>query len=143
MPRILLIDDDDLVRESLQAQLEAAGHEVVLAAHGGEGLVEFEGGRFDLVLTDILMPTVEGLETIKRLRAIDPEVAIVAMSGGARSLMGATESHPRIDILKFADAFGATRTLQKPFTRSQLLAAVEGGLSDAAEARRTAGEERR
>lgn len=136
MPRILLIDDDDLVRESLQAQLEDAGHKVVLAAHGGEGLAAFQGGAFDLVLTDILMPTVEGLETIKRMRAIDPQVAIIAMSGGARNLMGATGGSPRIDILKFADAFGATRTLQKPFTRAELLGAVDGCLQDAAEARR-------
>lgn len=136
MPRILLIDDDDLVRESLQVQLEDAGHEVVLAVHGGEGLAAFQGRPFDLVLTDILMPTVEGLETIKRMRAIDPQVAIIAMSGGARTLMGTTGGSPRIDILKFADAFGATRTLQKPFTRAELLGAVDGCLQDAAEARR-------
>ncbi|MGF1625338.1 MAG: response regulator [Alphaproteobacteria bacterium] len=126
MPRILLIEDDDLVRESIQAQLEAAGHEVVPAAHGGEGLAKFEGGRFDLVLTDILMPNVEGLETIKLLRSRDAGIAIIAMSGGARRLMDAAPVDAKVDILKFADAFGANLTLHKPFSRSDLLRAIDG-----------------
>jgi CheY-like chemotaxis protein len=135
MPRILLIDDDDLVRESLQAQLEAAGHEVVQAAHGGEGLTEFTHGRFDVVVTDILMPTVEGLETIKRMRVLDPGVAIIAMSGGARSLMDSSSANTRIDVLKFAGTFGATRTLNKPFTRAELLQAIDDCLRGSMQAR--------
>jgi DNA-binding response OmpR family regulator len=130
MARILLIEDDALVRETLMAQLAGAGHEVVPAAHGGEGLKEFERTSFDLVVTDILMPTVEGLETIKRLRELDSSVAIIAMSGGARSLM-ADSGNPRIDVLRFANAFGATRTLHKPFSRAELLAAVDDCLRTA------------
>lgn len=129
MARILLIEDDDLVRELLQVQLEELEHAVVPAAHGGEGLAVFPDGGFDLVITDILMPDVEGLETIKRLRQIDPRVAIIAMSGGARSRPSGLRPGTGIDVLKFADVFGATCTLSKPFTRLQLMQAIDACLS--------------
>lgn len=101
---------------------------VSLAAHGGEGLARFEVGHFDVVITDILMPDVEGLETIKRLRELNPSVAIIAMSGGAHSRHSNPQARPGIDVLKYADVFGASRTLQKPFTRSELLEAVDACL---------------
>lgn len=119
MAKILLIDDSDLIRRSLQAQLEIDGHEVVAAAHGGEGLKVFQTGRFDIIITDILMPEVEGIETLRRLRQIDQSVPIIAITGGIR-LPVSFEHVDMPDYLRMAVIFGATETLRKPFTGRQL-----------------------
>ncbi len=85
MSRILLIDDDPSIRDVLGQMLSAAGHTVVTARDGRAGQAAFERDRADLVITDIIMPDREGIETIKALRAIDPAVPIIAISGGGRA----------------------------------------------------------
>src|SRR6267378_6795934 len=83
--RILVMDDDELLRGALRVALEAAGYEVVEAANGDEGLrLQREQGA-DLVLVDIFMPERDGLEVIRALRAETPQTKIVAMSGGGQA----------------------------------------------------------
>lgn len=115
--RILLIDDDDLFRKSARLMLEHAGHAVTEASEGGEGIRVYRGGDIDVVITDLIMPGKEGLETIRELRVIDPKVRIIAISGGGRV--------NAFDYLPVAKAFGALRVLDKPFTDADLFKALE------------------
>jgi len=117
MANILLIDDEPLVRQTLSQILQVAGHSTTLAGDGNEGLRLFELGRFDLVITDIIMPDREGIDTIMALRRLAPNVPIVAISGGGRT--GNT------DFLRVAASLGATATLRKPFDMNELLQLVD------------------
>ena len=117
MARILVIDDEELIRETIRMKLEQGGHVVIEAANGVEGLRALEDGLFDLVVTDIIMPEQEGIETIRKIRHRDPRVAIIAISGGGRG-----RNYQFLDIAK---KLGANEALPKPFTGSQLLALVE------------------
>ena len=116
MARILVIDDDQDVRLLAREALESAGHEVIVAADGAQGLELQRKSRAAVVITDILMPEKEGLETIRGLRRLDPEVRIIAISGAdPESVNG---------YLRLAVTFGARRILGKPFGVDDLLAAV-------------------
>jgi len=117
MARILIIDDEDELRSMLRRMLEQAGHEVTEAVNGAEGIELYERDRPDLIITDIIMPEKEGVETIIALRRADPDLPIIAISGGGR--LEAT------DFLPMARKLGARRTLSKPFRRDQLLEAVD------------------
>ncbi|MEQ8344621.1 MAG: response regulator [Sneathiellaceae bacterium] len=128
MGRILLIDDDNLVRESLAMHLQDAGHEVVQAADGRAGIDAFRTGRFDLVITDLFMPEVEGIETIRLLRQDNAEVPIVAITGGP-SLPAGSGQRAMPDYLRMARALGATDIVQKPFSLRQLIGLVESCLA--------------
>ena len=119
--RVLLIDDDDLVRKILRRILEGADFEVVEAADGDEGIRSYEAEPSDVVVTDILMPKKEGIETIIELRRINPEVRIVAISGGGRN--------DGQQYLKMAGKLGADRMLPKPVRPKELLDAVRDILS--------------
>ena len=116
MPQILLIDDDPTLRRALRIALEKSGHHVAEAANGREGLAAFSAHPADLIVTDIIMPDVEGIETIRRLRGQSKRVPIIAISGGGR---GSAE-----DYLLFAKALGATQVFEKPFDIDTLRAAV-------------------
>lgn len=116
MARILVIDDETLVRDTIRQILERASYEVAEAADGKEGLVRFREQPADLVITDILMPEQEGIETIRILHKEFPQTKILAISGGGRG--------GKLDVLPSAEAFGAHYTLAKPFEREALLAAV-------------------
>lgn len=116
MARILLIDDDTQLRELVAMLLSTAGHVVTTASEGEEGLKRFRAHPVDLVITDIVMPNQEGIETIMKLRAEFPRLGIIAMSGGAN--FSST-------WLQMASKLGASRTLPKPFTIPQLTAAVD------------------
>jgi DNA-binding response OmpR family regulator len=126
MLRILLIDDDSTLRRALRIALEKSGYEVVEAANGREGLAAFALQPADLVVTDIIMPEVEGVETIRGLRKASVAVPIIAISGGGR---GSAE-----DYLYYAKIFGANRVFEKPFDIDTLRAAVASllGLEGAA-----------
>jgi len=117
MARILVIDDDALVRTTISVILERAGHEIVLAPDGQVGVLEYGRSAFDLVITDILMPEQEGIETIVALRKANPDVKILAISGGGRA--------GNQDYLLIAEKFGANASLQKPFDPDDLVARVE------------------
>jgi len=116
MASILVIDDDEQILRTLHQVLEIEGHEVVDASNGKEGIRLFKENGADLIITDIVMPEKEGLETITELRRDFPDVKIIAISGGGRV---DPESY-----LKLAKGFGALRTLTKPFEREELLEAV-------------------
>jgi DNA-binding response OmpR family regulator len=116
MARILIIEDDDLLRHMLRQGLEEAGYEVVEARNGEEGLQRYHAAPADLIITDILMPEKEGLETIIELRREVPGVKIIAISGGGQ--IG------NLTFLEVARHLGAQRVLQKPFKLPEMLAAV-------------------
>ncbi|MEX2454672.1 MAG: response regulator [Rhodospirillaceae bacterium] len=124
MGKILVIDDDDMVRDLLMETLRRADYDVDIANNGAEGLKHFEDTRYDLVVTDILMPEKEGIETIMAMRKSDPATRVLAISGGGR-----TGNHDYLDI---ALVLGATAVLRKPFRPSQFLEKVRTLLADEA-----------
>lgn len=113
MAHILVVDDDAQVREMLRQMLEDAGFEVTEAPDGKVAVSLYRKSPSDLVITDLIMPEQEGLETIQSLKGEFPDVKIIAMSGGGR--LG-PESY-----LKMAGAFGALHTFAKPVRRKELL----------------------
>ncbi|MCD6201660.1 MAG: response regulator [Bacteroidales bacterium] len=117
MEKILLIEDDKDFSEMLSLMLEREGYAVERAENGIEGLQMIEKDTFDLVITDIIMPEKEGLETIMEIRQLKPESKIVAISGGGRSAAGS--------YLKTAEYFGAIKAFQKPFDKTDFLVAVK------------------
>jgi CheY-like chemotaxis protein len=110
--RILVIDDDANFCNMLRTALERDGYVVEVAQNGEEGLQRQRLVPADLIITDILMPEREGLETIRALRQEFPEAKIIAVSGGGRT--------GRLNFLPLARRFGALQTLQKPFTLQEL-----------------------
>lgn len=123
---ILVIDDEELIRVQVSSALEQEGFVVHEAANGNEGLTQIELSVPDLVITDILMPDKEGIETILDLRRRYPSIRIIAISGGGR--MG------NKDFLRTAKHLGADRTLAKPFALGELLKLVREVLAEAEEA---------
>jgi CheY-like chemotaxis protein len=115
--RILVIDDDALVRSALRRMLEGEGFAVLEARHGGEGLAIVASEPVDLVITDILMPEIEGIETILELRRNHPALPVIATSGGDRT--GNNE------FLDMASKFVANRVLPKPFRSKELLTMIQ------------------
>ena len=122
MARILIIDDEDAIRATLRSVLELEGHEVVEAGNGREGLDRFRETSPDLVITDMIMPDMEGIETILELQTLNPTLAVIAMSGGGRTA--------NMDFLKLAKKFGASLLLRKPFKMTDLVAAVNQCLGE-------------
>lgn len=113
---ILLIDDDDSLRGIVAKSLTYAGHTVTQAQNGLRGLDLSRAGDFDLVITDIVMPVQEGVETIIALRREQPALPIIAISGGM--------SNASL-YLEMAAKIGARAIVPKPFTPSELLAAID------------------
>lgn len=117
MADILLVEDNPDVREVLTRLLISQGHLVSSAAGGKAGLQMTLGRRFDLIITDIVMPEGDGLETIPAWRRECPEVKILAISGGGYQTSA--------DYLKMGRQLGADLTLAKPFSAEQLTLALE------------------
>ena len=111
---ILIAEDDERLRHSLASILQEVGYSVVEASNGKEVLQDLSSADLCLLLTDIVMPEMEGLELIKHLRRYHPKLPIVAMSGAFEGR-----------FLDAARMLGASETLQKPFEREALLAALE------------------
>jgi DNA-binding response OmpR family regulator len=116
-----VIDDDPQIREMLEQLLERAEYEVLVAPDGKVALKLHQANPADLIITDIVMPEKEGLETIMEFRRTFPTVKIIAISGGGR--IGPTE------YLHSAKLLGAHRTLSKPFEVQALLDAIRELLS--------------
>jgi DNA-binding response OmpR family regulator len=117
MARILVIDDDEMIQGMLKQALQRVGYEVAQAFDGREGVRLCLDSPPDVVLTDILMPNQDGLQTIRELRRRCPDVQIIAMSGGSHT-------YPELDPLPFATHFGARHVLYKPFGHDELMAAL-------------------
>jgi DNA-binding response OmpR family regulator len=116
-----VIDDDPQIREMLGQLLERAEYEVLVAPDGKEALKLHQANPAHLIITDIVMPEKEGLETIMEFRRNFPTVKIIAISGGGR--IGPAE------YLHSAILLGAHRTLSKPFEVQELLNAIQELLS--------------
>jgi len=116
MQRILLVDDDDALRKMLRLNLEMMGYTVAEATNGKEALAAQQSEPADLILTDLVMPEKEGIETIGELRKKYPSAKIIAMSGGGRVSAA--------DYLKVAKMMGANFALAKPFSQQELAAAL-------------------
>jgi two-component system, chemotaxis family, chemotaxis protein CheY len=123
MAVILVIEDDDHLRGLLREVLSRAGHEVHEAANGELGMRRFNANPADLVVTDIIMPDKEGLETIMELRREHPSVKIIAISGGGAKLDA--------QYLPTAKALGADVTIEKPFEPREVIEAIGRLLSGA------------
>jgi DNA-binding NtrC family response regulator len=116
LARILIIDDDVQILNMLRQTLEREGYDVVEASNGKQGIRLYREEPVDLIITDIIMPEKEGIETILELKRDYPDVKIIAISGGGR--IGPEE------YLDMAEKLGAQRTFIKPVERKQLLNAV-------------------
>ena len=116
MSRILIIDDDPDIRRLLKGALEKIQHEILEAADGIEGLRSWRDKNPDLVITDIVMPGKDGLDTLFEMVSLDPRVKVIAMTGG--------NWREAVDRLHDARLFGAVRTVAKPFTLSEMLRVV-------------------
>lgn len=125
MPTVLVIDDDNLVRGLLVRALTGARYTVIEAADGMEGLALARSQSVDVVVTDLVMPVQEGVETIMTLRKERPRLPIIAISGGV------TNSGLYLDI---AGKIGARRILAKPFTPKELLQLIEQVLAEETQA---------
>lgn len=121
--RILLVDDDPAVLKGLCAAFGRLGLTPETAKDGGQALKRLSASSPDLMITDIIMPDREGLETIMAARAQAPRLKIIAMSGGGRVDSG--------EFLNVARALGADAVLRKPFRPSQLIALAEEVLAGA------------
>ena len=119
MARILIVEDEESIRTMLSQSLKQLDHEISTAPDGDQALEFLRENEIDLVVTDIVMPNREGLETIQDIRQNWPKIKIIAMSGGGR--VG------NMNYLELAQNFGATAALKKPFTMAQL----KGAISDA------------
>jgi len=122
MQRILVIDDEPDVRDFLITALSRAGYDVRGAANGREGVHACRREMVELVITDLVMPEKEGLETIIELRREHPELKVIAISGGAR---GSSRNY-----LKAAQLCGAHRVFNKPISPVDLLHAVQEAIGD-------------
>lgn len=114
--RILVVDDEEDIRDVARLLLESAGYAVACAEDGRAALREMQQGEFDLLITDMLMPEMDGVELINEVRRRNPEQRVVAMSGGGHA--------PKESYLQIAHLCGAQVLLPKPFNREQLLRAV-------------------
>ena len=113
---VLVVDDEEDVRDMLCKMLKRSGYETQSACNGIEAMEQVRQNAIDLVITDILMPEKEGIETIIELQKEHPEVKIIAISGGGRG----KAAH----YLDTAKMYGAHRLFSKPFERVAMMTAV-------------------
>ena len=124
MASILIVDDDQAVRNATKIALEASGFDVVAVADGKSGLVKIAEQHFDVVIVDLFMPGMDGLETTRAIRKLSPHMPIIAASG---FMFGG--SCPEMPIFQeMAQEAGALHTLYKPFRPKDLLQAVQKAL---------------
>jgi CheY-like chemotaxis protein len=111
---ILIVEDEKLVAETLSDILELLGYNVTITSNGEEGLKKFKKEKFDLIITDIHMPKLDGFQLVKKIRASDKEIPILALSGFIDS------EH----IQKILD-MGADGYIEKPFTIAKIKSALK------------------
>ena len=118
MTTILLVDDEDLLREGIREILELSDYQVIEARDGEEALQKFAVNNVDLVISDIIMPNMDGVEFVSRLRDSFPAIPILTISGGSRVVSARFG-------LDSALLSGANDSLTKPFNAKQLLEKVQ------------------
>jgi len=122
---ILVIDDQEPIRRIVRRALENERHAVLDASDGELGMQILERETVDVVITDIFMPGLDGIQTLREIRRRFPAVRVIAMSGG--------DSTGLLDLRKDAELLGAVKSLQKPFTAREIVdvvRAVLGGKDD-------------
>ena len=118
MSRILVIDDNDTMREGMAFTIKKMGHDVSICSNGMEGCAAFAKKRFDLVITDLKMRPIDGIEVVRRIRVLDPEAAVIVITA-----YGTVET--AVEAMKL----GAIDFIPKPFSTDVLRAKVQQGLS--------------
>jgi CheY-like chemotaxis protein len=126
MSRVLVVDDDKAVRTVIKTVLELEGFDVVVAEDGRSGIAAIQSYSFDVVIVDIFMPGMDGLETIRIFNKHAPSVPVIAISG----FLFRDSSIPAPDFLSMATKLGAAYSLHKPFRPKDLLRVVEACLGD-------------
>ena len=127
MPRILVVDDDPLGGQTIEANLERAGFEVIVADGGEAGMRALETSNFDVMLVDIFMPHMRGFESVRIFHERAPAIPLIAMSGYAFASLDASAP----DFLRMTLELGASRCLRKPFTPVALLTVINECLAGA------------
>ena len=117
MAKILLVEDDDLVRDMLEQVLSRASHEVKTASNGEEAATILETNEPDVMVTDIIMPKKSGITLISEVRNQHPKMEIIAISGGGRL--------DPTGYLDLSESLGATVSFEKPVDKSALLMAID------------------
>lgn len=117
MANILLVEDDLAMLETLSLAMRSKGHNVVTAHNGEQGVASIAGNHFDLVVTDILMPHVDGLGMIDEMKRVAPNTKVLAISGEGIAV--------NFSFLDAAKRHGAMETLQKPFPISAFYSALD------------------
>jgi DNA-binding response OmpR family regulator len=124
MARILVVDDDKSVGAAIKMVLEVSGFEVTHVVDGASGIEEFKAGDFAVIMVDLFMPGIDGLETIRAFRQINSRAPIIAISG----FMSRNGRGEAPDFLDMATKLGATTSLPKPFRPRELIDAVQSCL---------------
>ena len=127
MARILVIDDQTAVLATIEAILESLGHTAVVTENAKHGLAMIDAEDFDLLITDIFMPDIDGLETIRLARGKKPQLPIIVMSGS--TISGGHGLEP--NFLAMATKLGAIHSMRKPFKRAELAEAIAACLGGA------------
>ncbi|OGR11241.1 MAG: histidine kinase [Desulfobacterales bacterium RIFOXYA12_FULL_46_15] len=117
MKTILIIDDEPSVRKMLGKLLEKNSYACIEAVNGKQGIQIFKENKPDLVISDLIMPEKEGIETIRELKKLDPDVKIIAISGG-----GITGPEVYLDL---ALKLGASKVFSKPVSNTRLISAIK------------------
>lgn len=113
---VLIIDDDEILNEMISELLQSQNYQTISAFNGNEGLSKLQSEKIDIVITDIIMPDKEGLQTIREIKSISPTIPIIAISGGGKN---------NADYLSMASLMGASATFRKPFDHNLFLATIE------------------
>jgi DNA-binding response OmpR family regulator len=129
MSRVLVVDDDKAVRTAIKTVLEHQGFDVTVAEDGRSGISAVQAGEYDVVIVDIFMPGMDGLETIRAFNKHSPSVPVIAISG----FLFRDSAQPAPDFLSMATKLGAAYSLHKPFRPKELLRVVEACLIDRGE----------
>jgi len=119
-PRILVIDDEEIVRISCKKCLNPEGYDVNVAENGLEGLRLAEANHYDLILTDLKMPDMDGMEFLSKVKEMQPEAKVIMITG-----------YSTVEHAVKAIRLGAYNYIEKPFTPDTLITAVKEALSDA------------
>ena len=117
MKKVLLVDDDDSIRKTLRKALEFGGYDVVTAENGIDAIEVLEGDPVDLIITDIFMPDMDGIQFALKLRKLSAGIPFIAMSGGG--------VYENMSMLEIAGNLGAAATLEKPFDLREFLDLVK------------------
>jgi CheY-like chemotaxis protein len=126
MKKVLVVDDDDLVRPTVSAMLSALNFEVVEAPNGKEALQFVSEADFNLILTDLFMPEFDGLELILKIREGASDTPIILMTGGGKYFPSGSEGLN--DLTSSAEFFGASFVINKPFRKAELAEIVDQAL---------------